>query len=683
HLHRPRRAGGRVPPGVVRRRRDRRGDDELPDARHPLHRPRRRHDHRHARRPAGGPPVRRLPGRHRGAGVRRLHPDHDRRGRGGRPGVRGHPPRPRGGPGPAHRRGAGGGRAHRRRGGSRLARQGGPAARRRRRRGLPAPGPHPRGAGGPPARPLRGRQRGGGGDRARRRAVRDDRAGRPGRGRAGRVARERQGGGGRARRGGRGRPRLRADRRAQRDPPELPPRTRGPPARQGRRTARRNAVIGKESPRKEPPHMRWHKRLLAAGAVVAMALTATACAGGQGRGSQSPAASGAPTDAAFVYVPNLEVVTEWDPASSYSNEIIAMHNIYETLTRYNPQTKKAEPLLATSWTSSDEGKKWTFTLRQGVTFHTGKPLDAKAAKAAIERTKKLGDGAAYIWDAVDKIEAKDDFTLEFKLKYPVPLDLVASSGYAAFIYDTTAVDGDSDDLKKWFNEGNDAGTGPYTVESWRKGEEVELTLKAYDQYWGGWDGPHYKKVSYRVTPEITTAWQLLQRGEVAFVPRLNPQLFAQAGSAENVQTSQTPSFQNLLLLFNTASGPLKDVRLRKAIQKAIDYDGLLAALQGSGVAASGFVPEGLLGHVPGRTPKQDLAGAEALLKEAGYGPGGKQLELELTYAQGDNDQQVLVTLLSSTLDKLNVKLSAKALQWNTQWDQGKAKDPEKRQDIDR
>ncbi|ADG89646.1 peptide ABC transporter substrate-binding protein [Thermobispora bispora] len=427
--------------------------------------------------------------------------------------------------------------------------------------------------------------------------------------------------------------------------------------------------------------MRWHKRLLAAGAVVAMALTATACAGGQVRGSQSPAASGAPTDATFVYVPNLEVVTEWDPASSYSNEIIAMHNIYETLTRYNPQTKKAEPLLATSWTSSDEGKKWTFTLRQGVTFHTGKPLDAKAAKAAIERTKKIGDGAAYIWDAVDKIEAKDDFTLEFKLKYPVPLDLVASSGYAAFIYDTTAVDGDSDDLKKWFNEGNDAGTGPYTVESWRKGEEVELTLKAYDQYWGGWDGPHYKKVSYRVTPEITTAWQLLQRGEVSFVPRLNPQLFAQAGSAENVQTSQTPSFQNLLLLFNTASGPLKDVRLRKAIQKAIDYDGLLAALQGSGVAASGFVPEGLLGHVPGRTPKQDLAGAEALLKEAGYGPGGKQLELELTYAQGDNDQQVLVTLLSSTLDKLNVKLSAKALQWNTQWDQGKAKDPEKRQDI--
>src|SRR5690606_30342938 len=84
---------------------------------------------------------------------------------------------------------------------------------------------------------------------------------------------------------------------------------------------------------------------------------------------------------------------------------------------------------------------------------------------------------------------------------------------------------------------------------------------------------------------------------------------------------------------------------------------------------------------PGRTPKQDLAGAEALLKEAGYGPGGKQLELELTYAQGDNDQQVLVTLLSSTLDKLNVKLSAKALQGNTQWDQGKAKDPEKRQDI--
>ncbi|MFK9175247.1 ABC transporter substrate-binding protein, partial [Escherichia coli] len=69
----------------------------------------------------------------------------------------------------------------------------------------------------------------------------------------------------------------------------------------------------------------------------------------------------------------------------------------------------------------------------------------------------------------------------------------------------------------------------------------------------------------------------------------------------------------LLVLFNTADGPLKDVKLRQALQKAIDYDGLVAAMKGAGVAASGLVPEGLLGNIPGLTPTQDLPGAVALL----------------------------------------------------------------------
>ncbi|MBP2707583.1 ABC transporter substrate-binding protein [Microbispora sp. RL4-1S] len=431
--------------------------------------------------------------------------------------------------------------------------------------------------------------------------------------------------------------------------------------------------------------MRWHKRLLAAGVVAAVTFSAAACAGGKVRGAEgtpqpgaSQGATGGTADTTFVYVPNLDVVTDWDPASSYSNEIIAMENIYESLTRYNPQTKKAEPRLATAWTTSPDGKTWTFTLRPGVKFHTGKPLDAAAAKAAIERTMKIGEGAAYIWGAVDKIQAKDPTTLVFRLKYPSPIDLIASAGYASYIYDTTAASGD---LKKWFGEGHDAGSGPYTVDTWQKGRETELTLKSFDGYWGGWNGPHYTKIDFRVTPELATAWQLLQRGEVSFVQRLNPQLFAQAGATDTVRTSQTPSFQNLLALFNTQSGPLKDVRLRQAVQKAIDYDGLVAALKGAGVAASGLVPDGLLGYTPGRTGRQDLPGAEALLKEAGYGPGGKPLNLTLTYAQGDSDQEVLITLLSAALDKLNVKLTAKPLQWTTQWDQGKAKDPAKRQDI--
>ncbi|MEV0615204.1 ABC transporter substrate-binding protein [Nonomuraea sp. NPDC050404] len=416
--------------------------------------------------------------------------------------------------------------------------------------------------------------------------------------------------------------------------------------------------------------MRWHKRLLVAGLAGVLALTASACAGGQVRGAggtpQPQQGSGSPgaqaNDATFVYAPNHDVVTDWDPATSYSNEIVAMANIYEGLTRYDSKNGEVVPLLATEWKSAGEGKEWTFKLRQGVKFHSGAALDAEAAKKAIERTIEKKGGAAYIWDPVDKIEAVDASTLKFTLKYAAPLDLATSSGYAAWIYDVDAVDPDG---KK------SAGTGPYTIDTWQKGKENELTLKAYEGYWGGWKPEQYKKVSFRVTPEITTAWQLLQQGEVNFVRRLNPQLFKQAAETQSVQTTKSPSFQNLLVLFNTAEGPTKDVRVRQALQHAIDYDGLAAALEGAGEKASGLVPKGLLGHVAGMEPKQDLTKAAALLAEAGYGPDHEELKLSMTYGAGDEDQKLLVTLLSSTLKNLNITLDAKAMNWNAQWDLGK------------
>ncbi|MET8864987.1 ABC transporter substrate-binding protein [Nonomuraea sp. NPDC004580] len=417
--------------------------------------------------------------------------------------------------------------------------------------------------------------------------------------------------------------------------------------------------------------MRWHKRLFVAGVAGVLALTASACAGGQVRGAggtpEPRASTGAPAggqvnDSTFVYAPNHDVVTDWDPATSYSNEIIALSNIYEGLTRYDAQAKQARPRLATEWKSSGDGKQWTFTLRQGVTFHSGATMDAEAVKKAIERTKDKKGGAAYIWDPVEKIETPDASTVVFDLKYAAPLDLVAASGYAAWIYDVDAVDADGEKT---------AGTGPYTIDSWQKGKENELTLKAFEDYWGGWKPEQYKKVTFRVTPEITTAWQLLQRGEVNFVERLNPQLFDQARDTQGVQVKETESFQNLLVLFNTAEGPAKDVRIRQALQLAIDYDGLSAALEGAGHKASGLVPPGLLGHAENMQPKQDLVKAQELLAEAGYGPDNPELKLSLTYGIGDEDQKLLVTLLSSALQKLNVTLQAKPMNWSAQWDLGK------------
>ena len=356
-----------------------------------------------------------------------------------------------------------------------------------------------------------------------------------------------------------------------------------------------------------------------AAAGLALALGAAACSSGgapsspSGSGSSSPAG---PVNRTFTYDTTAPVMDDgWDPATEYSDAIIAMSNMYETLTRYDPATHKVGPLLATSWSSSKNGLTWTFHLRQGVKFHTGRPLTAQAAKAAIDRTIKLAGGAAYVWDAVKSISTPDTGTLVFHLKYPSPLDLEASADYSAYIYDTKAAGGGS--LAKWFNTPHDAGTGPYTVQTWNKGQEFEVTQTQFPGYWGGWTGSHFTKVVYRVVPQDTTSVQLLRSGQVSFVEQMAPALWESLRGAPGISLVSAASWQNLLGQLNAKTLSLPQ---RQAILYGINYDGIVAALKGAATLPSGLVPDGLFGHF-GSTSlpnyKYDPAQAKQMIKQAG------------------------------------------------------------------
>ncbi len=369
----------------------------------------------------------------------------------------------------------------------------------------------------------------------------------------------------------------------------------------------------------------------------ALALLLAACGGAAPKaGKHKQAAS-----QTFTYDTYTPVMIDgWDPATEYSNGIIAMSNMYETLTRYNTVTHKVGPLLATSWSSTHGGLTWTFQLRHGVHFHTGRLLTAPAAKAAILRTAKLNGGAAYIWGAVKTIDTPGTYTLVFHLKYPAPLDLEASADYSAYIYDTKAAG--SGDLAKWLNAPHDAGTGPYTIATWNKGQEFEVVEKAYPKYWGGWSGAHFKRVVFRVVPQDTTAAQLLRTGQVSFVEQLSPSLWKSLRGAAGIRLMSAPSWQNLLGQLNSKALSLPE---RQAISYGINYRGIIAALQGAGVPSSGIVPAGLLGHfsdLPNYS--YDPAKATQLLNQVGYGPGKKRLNLSLInlsyYSNRSLDSQI-------------------------------------------
>jgi peptide/nickel transport system substrate-binding protein len=419
--------------------------------------------------------------------------------------------------------------------------------------------------------------------------------------------------------------------------------------------------------------MKSHRAGLLFASGSALALLLAACGG---------SSSSAPPHAAsqvFTYDTTAVVMDDgWDPATEYSNGIIAMSQMYETLTRYDAATHTVQPLLATSWSSADNGRLWTFHLRQGVHFHTGRLMTAQAAKAAILRTTKLGGGAAYVWGAVASIATPSQYTLVFHLKYSSPLDLEASAAYSAYIYDTQAA-GPGGSLTKWLNTPHDAGTGPYEVQTWNKGQEFEVILKAFPGYWGGWAGSHYKKVVYRVVTADTTAAQLLRSGQVDFVEQISPSIWKSFQGAPGIHTVSSPSWQNLLAQLNTQALSLP---VRQAILYGINYPGIVAALLGAATSSSGLVPAGLLGHytnLPNYT--YDQAKAIALLHQAGYGPGKKPLNLSLTYTSGDSNEQVVATLLKSSLAHLNINLSTTALAWPSRWAKAKSASAASHQSI--
>jgi peptide/nickel transport system substrate-binding protein len=421
--------------------------------------------------------------------------------------------------------------------------------------------------------------------------------------------------------------------------------------------------------------MKRHRALpVAAGS--ALALLLAACSGSTYHASTQPQQASAQTFTYDTYTPVM--IDGWDPATEYSNGIIAMSLMYQTLTHYNSATHQVEPELATSWNSSDNGLTWTFQLRHGVHFHTGRLMTAQAAADAIQRTIKENGGAAYIWGAVKTIDATSEYTLVFHLKYPSPLDLEASADYSAYIYDTQAA-GSGGNLTKWLNTPHDAGTGPYTLQTWNSGQEFEVILKAFGGYWGGWSGAHYKRVVFRVVPQDTTAVQLLKSSQVSFIEQMSPTLWSSLRGTSGIKLVSAPSWQNLLGQLNTQA---LSQPVRQAISYGIDYKGMIAALSGAAIPSSGIVPAGLLGHftdLPNYS--YDPAKAAKLLNGAGYGPGKKALNLSLTYTQGDTNESIVATLMKSDLAKLNINLSVQSLSWPTQWAKGKSSTASQHQDI--
>ena len=313
-------------------------------------------------------------------------------------------------------------------------------------------------------------------------------------------------------------------------------------------------------------------------------------------------------------------IKDWDPAVIYSSEVRTLLNVYETLTHYNAETGKADPLLATDWSVSDDGLTWTFNLRHGVMFHDGTPFNAAAAKSTLDRTIEINGGAAYIWSSVESISAPSGYTLVINTKYPMPLDLVATSQYGAYMLSPTAAAKGTE----WLLEGNAAGTGPHYVRQWDKGQQ--LVMEKFDDYWGG--KPPLKSVEFRAVSEYSARIAGVVSGDFQMMTGIPVDEVKTVQGYDNLNYLSKPIGNYVMVAYNTLelpnfpANPVANVKLRYAMTAAIDREALTKALWGDETFAPApfnfpDFPDYYDAKISSKI-SYDPAAAKAYLEESGY-----------------------------------------------------------------
>ena len=423
------------------------------------------------------------------------------------------------------------------------------------------------------------------------------------------------------------------------------------------------------------------KKVLSLALAGTMLISLAACGSSNSSGEDSTG-SAAATDSSTmntaVYATYDMPALGMDPSSNYNNSIVSLANIYDTLLRYNYETDECEYVACDSYESSEDGLTWTFHIREGMKFHDGTDVDAEAVKYSFERTKNMGLGAAFIWDAVDSFEvAEDDAnTLIMNLSYECAMDLTCCSPYGAYIMSPTAV---GDAGEEFFDGDVDAGSGPYMIES-RTGD-TQLILAKFDDYWDEWQEGSLDKVVLQQSSESSTRRQMLESGEADFVSELPVEDMEALEGNDKVATIKTNSFENLMILVNSKKGPLADQKVRQAINYAFPYQDVIDyVIGGNGTQSYGPVPAGLWGHSDEVFQySYDLDKAAELLKEAGYEGGG--FSLEVTYVTGDETERKIAELYQSELAKIGITLEISPLTSDMYVEKGENSDPNECQDL--
>jgi len=303
-----------------------------------------------------------------------------------------------------------------------------------------------------------------------------------------------------------------------------------------------------------------HLKIL--GTILGLALVAAACGddGEEGGGSDGGDGDGG---SSITIALGSEPTTLDPQIREDGGERAVNDNVYETLLARNADGE-LEPKLAAEMPTQVDETTWEVTIREGIEFHNGEVLDAAAVAASFERIidPELASEQASFFEGITAIEAVDETTVRFTTEGPDPV-------FTSKLYWIKVV-APEHSQESDFAE-NPIGTGPYKFVEWNRGQD--LTIEANADYWG--DAPEIQEVTYRFVSEAGTRLSGLLSGEFDLITNLLPEDVDRAPKHASVLGLEHP-----VMILNAMEGATADVRVRQAMNYAVDKEALAEDLYG-------------------------------------------------------------------------------------------------------
>ena len=360
------------------------------------------------------------------------------------------------------------------------------------------------------------------------------------------------------------------------------------------------------------------KRLLQASAVLALLMAPVAQA-------ETPAST-------LVMAMNIDDIVSLDPAETFElvgGELNA--NIYDRITMHEPEDLEAlTGGVAESWEISDDGHVVTFKIRPNQKFHSGNPVTAEDVVFSLTRVIKLNKTPTFIisqfgWtkDNVDQmVTAPDDMTVRLEIPEELAPTLVLnalSAGIGSVVDKQTALAHEVDgDLGHEWLKTNSAGSGPFSLKSWKPNASV--VLEANPDYRHG--APGVERVVIRHVPEPGSQRLLIEKGDADIARNLTTDQVAALEDNPDVKVQTDPKALLIYLQVNMKDPILSKPKVREALRYLVDYDGMVNSfLRGQFQVHQSFWPAGFFASLTEKPFSLDVAKAKTLLAEAGHADG--------------------------------------------------------------